>query len=69
MFLPRGAVVLDAVIGVDGKITELRPISGPAELIPATVSAVKHWEYRPYVLSGKPSEVDTEITVNFTLSR
>jgi TonB family protein len=65
----QGTVVLRAVIGKDGKIADLRPISGPEELIPATVSAVKHWEYRPYVVSGKPTEVDTQITVNFTLSR
>jgi periplasmic protein TonB len=64
----QGTVVLRAVIGADGRIAELNPISGPAELIPPTISAVKQWEYRPYVLSGKPSEVETQITVNFTLS-
>jgi TonB family protein len=64
----QGTVVLRAVIGKDGRIADLRPISGPAELIPATISAVKQWEYRPYVVSGKPTEVDTQITVNFTLS-
>jgi periplasmic protein TonB len=29
---------------------------------------VKQWKYRPYILNGNPVEVDTQITVNFTLT-
>jgi protein TonB len=32
------------------------------------LEAVKQWRYRPYILNGEPVEVDTTITVNFTLS-
>ena len=34
----------------------------------AAMDAVKEWRYRPYILNGEPVEVDTQITVNFTLS-
>lgn len=64
----QGRVVLDAVIDQCGQIAELRPISGPVELFQATVSAVKQWQYRPYVVSGVPMAVETQITVNFQLS-
>jgi len=33
----------------------------------AALDAVKQWKYRPYLQQGKPVEVETEITVNFTL--
>jgi protein TonB len=29
--------------------------------------AVEQWRYRPFVLNGQPIEVETEITINFTL--
>jgi protein TonB len=34
----------------------------------AALEAVKQWRYRPYILNGEPVEVDTQVTVNFTLS-
>jgi TonB family protein len=62
-----GAVVLKAVIGKDGSITDLRALSGHPMLIQAATDAVRQWRYKPYVLEGEPVEVDTQITVNFTL--
>jgi TonB family protein len=63
----QGTVILAAVIGKDGKIKDLRTLSGPKELIDAAIGAVQQWRYRPYVLLGNPVEVDTQITVNFQL--
>ncbi len=64
----QGSVVLQAVIGKDGSIQNLRMISGHPMLAPAAIDAVKQWKYRPYFLNGEPVEVDTQITVNFTLA-
>jgi protein TonB len=63
----QGAVVLSAVISKTGLIENLQLISGPALLVPAAIDAVKQWRYRPYVLNDDPVEVETQITVNFTL--
>ena len=63
----EGQVVLQAVIGKDGNIKDLKVLRGPAELVPAAVGAVQQWRYRPYRLNGEPVEVDTQITVNFML--
>jgi protein TonB len=60
-----GAVVLHAIIAKDGTVKELQVISGPDMLNSAAVDAVKTWRYRPYLLNGNPTEVDTTITVNF----
>ncbi|MGA3213864.1 MAG: energy transducer TonB, partial [Terriglobales bacterium] len=63
----EGTVSLKAVIGKDGRIASLTPISGPPDLIPATIGAVEQWRYRPYLQGGKPAEMETVITVNFSL--
>src|SRR5271167_1228559 len=63
----QGQVILRAVISKDGSIEGLTLVSGHPLLAPAAIDAVKQWQYRPYLLLGKPVEVDTEILVNFTL--
>ncbi|MGH9490241.1 MAG: energy transducer TonB, partial [Terriglobales bacterium] len=63
-----GAVVLHAIIGKDGRIKDLRLISGHPMLVGAAMQAVRNWRYHPTVLDGQPVEVDTEITINFTLA-
>jgi periplasmic protein TonB len=58
---------LQAVISKDGSIENLRVISGHPMLVPSAIDAVKQWKYKPYILNGEPVEVDTQVTVNFTL--
>jgi TonB family protein len=65
----QGKVVLRAVIGKDGRIKELKAVSGPEELIPPSIGAVQQWLYKPYLLFGEPVEVDTQVTVTFALTR
>src|SRR5215471_11056437 len=65
----EGRVLLRAVIDNKGRVVDLKPISGPKELIPASIGAVEQWRYRPYILNGEPVEVETTVTVNFQLHR
>lgn len=64
----QGSVMLRAVISREGRIENLQVISGHPLLVPAAMAAVKQWRYRPYVLNNEPVEVETQITVNFTLA-
>ncbi len=64
----QGQVVLQASIGKDGTVQNLRAISGHPMLTPSAIEAVRQWKYRPYFLNGEAVEVDTTITVNFTLA-
>ena len=64
----QGTVVLAAVISKQGTIEGLKVISGHPMLIQSAVDAVQQWRYKPYMLSGEPVEVDTQISVVFTLS-
>jgi protein TonB len=60
--------VLSAVIDTNGQITNLQLVSGHPMLVPAAIAAVKQWRYKPYLLNGQPVEVETTITVIFSLS-
>jgi protein TonB len=64
----QGIVVLRAVISREGKIENLQVISGPPLLVKSAIDAVLQWRYRPYFLNNEPVEVETQVTVNFTLS-
>ena len=64
----QGEVVLSAVIDTNGQITNLQLVSGHPMLVPSAIDAVKQWRYKPYLLNGQPVEVETTITVIFTLS-
>jgi periplasmic protein TonB len=64
----QGTVVLQAVIGKDGTVQNLHVVSGHPMLTQAAIEAVKQWRYKPYYLNGEPIEVDTQISVNFTLA-
>jgi len=64
----EGTVVLMAVIGTDGSVKDVRVESGLPILALAAIDAVKQWRYKPYMVDGEPVEVDSRITINFTLS-
>ncbi|MGA7402847.1 MAG: TonB family protein [Candidatus Sulfotelmatobacter sp.] len=63
----QGSVVLQAVVGADGTIQNLRVLSGPAILTAAAQQAVREWRFKPYLQNGQPVETKATITVNFTI--
>jgi TonB family protein len=67
----EGTVLLDAVIGRDGKVVNVKAANSLVheDFIRAAIDAVSQWEYEPTHLNGEPVEVITQITVNFTLSK
>jgi len=65
----QGVVEIAALISKEGAIENLHVLKGHPMLVSAAINAVRQWRYRPYILNGDPIEVDTLITVNFTLGR
>ncbi|HXE34653.1 MAG TPA: M56 family metallopeptidase [Verrucomicrobiae bacterium] len=64
-----GTVILHAVISKDGKPLSLRVMNGQIDpdLARSAVEAVSQWRYTPTLLNGEPIEVDTTITVIYSL--
>src|SRR5215469_3601904 len=64
----QGDVVLNAIIDSNGQNRNLQLVSGHPMLVPSAIEAVRQWRYKPYLLNGRPVEVETTITVIFALS-
>jgi TonB family protein len=63
----EGPVTVRCVIGKDGQVRDVHAVKGPVELRQAAVDAVSRWTYHPYTHFGRLVEVDTTVTVNFTM--
>jgi len=63
----QGLVVIEAIAGTDGRVTNTKLISGHPMLNEAAVTAVKQWEYAPLIIDGKAKPVQFTVTVSFTL--
>jgi protein TonB len=64
----HGTVLLTALVGKDGRVENVNVISGHPVLARAARGAVLQWRYRPYLLNREPVEVQTTVTVHFTLA-
>lgn len=63
----QGKVVLQAIIATDGKVRDLQLLSAPAaSLAPSAFWSVSQWQYKPYLLNGKPVEMETTIDVTYS---
>ncbi len=62
----HGAVVLQAVVGRDGSIEDLKIVRGYFILGRAAIAAVKQWRFQPYSVNGHAAATQTTITVNFS---
>jgi len=62
-----GTVVLSAQVGVDGKVRQVRIISGPRLLTAAAADAVRQWRYAPTLLDGNAIETQVQISLVFHL--
>jgi TonB family protein len=63
----QGPVVLDLRIAKDGAVQDVRLVSGQAVLADAATSAVKQWRFKPQYVDGHEVEMQTRITLRFTL--
>ena len=63
----EGTVILEAVIGTDGSVQELRVLRPVPFLSDAALEAVRQWLFTPTRLNGEPVPVVMTVTVTFTL--
>lgn len=64
----QGVVQLDAIIGTNGKVKSVQLVSGHPLLSGAAMQTVRGWQYQPTVVDGAPVEVETTVSVNFSLA-
>ena len=64
-----GRVELHAIIATDGSIQSLEVVSGDPMFIRSALEAVRQWHYKPTYLNGQPMEIDTYISVIYTVQQ
>jgi len=64
-----GKVQLHAIIATDGSIQSLEVASGDPLFVESALHAVRQWRYRPTYLNGQPVEIDTFITVIYSVQQ
>jgi TonB family protein len=60
-----GSVIVEGLVGKDGKISNLKFVSGPPVFHDAAFDAVRQWLFKPAKLNGQPIEQSTQIRVDF----
>jgi hypothetical protein len=75
----QGAVVFQAIIGIDGRVRDLQLVSAPAvsedrvalwtrnRLVSSAFSSISQWRYKPYVHDDEPVEVETTVAVTYSI--
>jgi len=63
----QGVVIIEAVIGKDGKVMAAKVLRSIPQLDQAALDAVRQWEFTPTLVNDVPMNVMMTVTVNFTL--
>jgi TonB family protein len=63
----QGAVLVDALVDTNGRISAMKVVSGPTLLHQAAMDALRQWKYQPATLDGKPVAMHLTVTVQFRL--
>jgi TonB family protein len=65
----QGLVRLHVLISGTGRLEKADVLEGDPVLSRAALDGVRYWRFRPYLLNGEPVEVDSQITIDFKLSK
>jgi periplasmic protein TonB len=60
-----GTVVLQVLIGRDGVVEDAKFLQGALAFARTAIDGVKQWKFKPYIMNGRPVEVQTNLTISF----
>jgi protein TonB len=63
----EGIVIVEAIVGPDGKVQDARVLRSSPLLDAAALDAVRQWEFTPTLLNGIPIAIVMTVTVDFRL--
>jgi protein TonB len=64
----EGKVIIEAIIGIDGRVKEARVVVSKPLLDDAALTAVRQWVFTPTLLNNVPVPVIMTVTVQFRLN-
>jgi protein TonB len=63
----QGVVIIEALVGPDGRVADAKVLRSVAMLDDAALEAVRAWVYTPTLLNGMPTPLIMTVTVTFRL--
>jgi periplasmic protein TonB len=63
-----GLVILEALVGEDGRVKTVTVLRGQPLLDEAAIAAVRQWRYKPLLLNGQTQEFLLTVTVSFSIT-
>jgi TonB family protein len=63
----QGAVTLEATVGEDGKVRNVRVVKSIPLLDQAAIDALKQWEYAPGTRNGVAFAIEITVTISFSM--
>jgi TonB family protein len=63
----EGTVIVHVIVSDDGTVKQAEAISGPSELTPSALDAMKQWRFGKTFLNQQPVEVDTTLALVYAL--
>jgi TonB family protein len=63
----QGSVIMQVVISMEGKVKEVKVVSGAPQLQGTAVDSVRNWRFLPYLDNGRPMEVESQVSIAFKL--
>jgi TonB family protein len=64
----QGDITIDALIDSTGKVTTMKPLSGPVPLQQAAMDALRQWNYEPARVHSRPVSTHVSVTIRFRLN-
>jgi periplasmic protein TonB len=61
----QGVIVLDLIVGRDGRVLEVHALNGPEILAQSATEALRWWRFEPYRVDGQPLVAETTVAVEF----
>jgi len=61
----QGTVVLQVLIGRDGTVQDAKFLQGSLAFARSAIDGVKQWKFKPYMMNGRPTSVQTTLTMSF----
>ena len=65
----QGVVILEALVGRDGRVEDVKVLRSIPLLETAAVDAVRQWQYSPLLLNGKPERFIVTVTLRFNVKK
>jgi TonB family protein len=66
-FRLSGEVIVELVVGPDGKVENVAVTKGSPILNDAVLRAVRKWSFSPFLVEGRPRRVKSTLSFNFQL--